>query len=182
MVKERIEAINIEVEVIPERKETDFKDALHWQLTLNGKVKIKYSEGIGHFFNTNHCLYNKVVAQPLINGITKRGSYALAFSASGITVTDYKGLCTKRIRIKADSNQYLKTLEVTPPDIKDIIYSLTMDAVAVDYTFEEWCVDYGCDVDSRKAYKTYQDCKDSFTRVRQLGFTLAELQEYFQDY
>lgn len=42
------------------------------------------------------------------------------------------------------------------------------DALAGQETFEEFCSEYGYDLDSRKAYKTYKTCKkmyDAFERV-----------------
>jgi hypothetical protein len=35
-------------------------------------------------------------------------------------------------------------------------------------TFEEWCGDYGCDTDSRRALKTYQTVKLQAHKLRNL--------------
>ena len=54
------------------------------------------------------------------------------------------------------------------PTCDDVVESIAMDASALSMNFEEWCADYGYDVDSRQAHKTYTTCRSlgkRFTRM-----------------
>lgn len=45
------------------------------------------------------------------------------------------------------------------PQLRDVVYSLAMDARALDYaSFEDWAGDFGLDTDSRKAEAMYREC------------------------
>lgn len=68
------------------------------------------------------------------------------------------------------------------PTLEDVLYSLTMDSYAANETFQSWCFEYGYDTDSRKALATYEACQKIADDLRELGFNLEQLQEYFQDY
>ena len=71
------------------------------------------------------------------------------------------------------------------PDAIDVLYSLVMDADALDAGgFEEWAGDLGYDVDSRKAEKTYNACIGIGLKLRRhLGEGgIVKLREAFQDY
>ena len=71
------------------------------------------------------------------------------------------------------------------PHIADVLYSLLMDASAINYSsFEDWCSEYGENTDSRKAEKMYHDCLEIGLKLRNgLGEDgLAKLQRVFQDY
>jgi len=71
------------------------------------------------------------------------------------------------------------------PDPCDVLYSLSCDADAIDYsTFDAWATNYGLDVDSRKAEKTWRDCLEIGLALRNgLGEDgLRKLREAAQDY
>lgn len=75
-----------------------------------------------------------------------------------------------------------KSLE---PDALDVLYSLVMDAGAIDHgNFESWAGDYGYDTDSRSAEKIYRDCLEIALKLRSaIGDEgLRVLQEAFQDF
>jgi hypothetical protein len=71
-----------------------------------------------------------------------------------------------------------------PPDLTDVLYGLTIDGDAADYTFEDWCSNYDYDTDSRKAEETYNVCREHGRKLqRMLGAaSLAKLRDLFQDY
>ena len=46
-----------------------------------------------------------------------------------------------------------------PPTALDVLGCLASDSQSVNYTFEEWCSEFGEDVDSIKAEKTFKACK-----------------------
>ena len=70
------------------------------------------------------------------------------------------------------------------PELSDVIYSLLSDTSEDSADFEEWAESFGYDSDSRKAYATWEACKET---ARQLGemFTpgeLSDLREIFEDF
>ncbi len=52
------------------------------------------------------------------------------------------------------------------PTAYDVLTSLQLDAGALGQGFEDWAGDYGYDVDSRKAERTYRACVRSARKLR----------------
>lgn len=80
---------------------------------------------------------------------------------------------------------FLQTKEPIKPDAVDVLYSLLLDADAVNSPdFEEWAGNYDYDTDSRTAEKLYRQCLEIGLKLQNsLGRELTEqLQEIFQDY
>lgn len=57
-----------------------------------------------------------------------------------------------------------------PPTLADVLDCLASDAASVENasSFEEWCAEYGCDTDSRKAERTYNACKKQADDLKRL--------------
>lgn len=70
------------------------------------------------------------------------------------------------------------------PRLADIAYCLLMDAQTTWYgqSFEDWCGELGYDTDSRKAERSFNDCRDTADYFRRTGVDFDTLQELFQDY
>lgn len=71
------------------------------------------------------------------------------------------------------------------PKIEDVLYSLTMDADAIEYpTYEEWAGNLGYEADSRKGESIYRACLEIGLKLRAaIGEAgLTALREAFQDY
>lgn len=70
------------------------------------------------------------------------------------------------------------------PELNDVFYALVMEADAINYTFSEWCSNYGYSDDSIKAKSAYDGCiKSAIFLIQQ--FTCSEqqqLRDYFYDY
>jgi hypothetical protein len=66
---------------------------------------------------------------------------------------------------KATAMGYTKPVT---PSVGDVVYSLVMDASCSDYTFNDWCSEFGYDTDSRKALDTYLQCQENSVKVRKL--------------
>lgn len=148
-------------------------EAVHWSISINGEADPTfYSEGIGHFMQQGA---DKLAHEPLKLAIQGTGNSKLAFN--GNTQWAIK-TGVKKDRVKIKNNR----VEVIPPKLEDVLYSLTMDASCVDQGFDGWCDDYGYDTDSIKARETYDACVEGFFKLRRLGLDLEELQEHFQDY
>lgn len=56
----------------------------------------------------------------------------------------------------------------TEPDAAGVLDCLLSDGAAYDMTFDEWCGEYGYDMDSRKALKTWKACRRTGCRLRKL--------------
>lgn len=71
------------------------------------------------------------------------------------------------------------------PELVDVMYSLVMDADALQYdTYEDWAASYGYEEDSRKGEKIYNECRRLGSDLRKLVSYagLEKLQELYQDY
>jgi hypothetical protein len=72
-----------------------------------------------------------------------------------------------------------------PPSAADVLYSLSMDASALDHpTFEDWAADNGYDPDSREGERIYRACLETGLKLRAaIGDAgLEALRDAFQDY
>lgn len=177
---QKMSSISMDCVNIPERKDTDgFKDSIHWAIKLTAgsyTTETEYSEGIGHFVNTRHHLYNKIIMEnPLADFKAGKPLKIHVSAPGGISQKEWESFWIK------DRFNFAKG-KATPPKLEDILYALTMDSDAINYSFDEWCSNYGYDTDSRKALATWHKCTDTYRKLRALGFTLEELQEYFRDY
>lgn len=74
---------------------------------------------------------------------------------------------------------------IPAPLLRDVLYSLALDAGALDYaTFEDWASDFGYEKDSRSAEKTYQACLKIALELRAMigDAGLQSLRDACQDY
>lgn len=61
------------------------------------------------------------------------------------------------------------------PKVEDVLACLFCDASLANETFEDWCLNYGYDTDSRKALDTYLQCQKSRKDlIKMLGHELFE--------
>ena len=70
------------------------------------------------------------------------------------------------------------------PDLKEVIYALLSDGYAGSLSFEDFCSDFGYDTDSRKAFATWEACKESGEKLGKLfsGVEIEHLELEFTDY
>lgn len=132
----------------------------HWMFSANGESS-DYFTGIGH---------------------RKRRTALAGYRTAPNLV---KAAFDNRIYDKAAQEKIIKeNSSLQAPKVDDILYSLVMDADACNYSFEDWCCNYGYDEDSRKALETYLACQKSEKTLRAMvkDMSLAEIQEAFQDY
>lgn len=54
------------------------------------------------------------------------------------------------------------------PDATSVVDCLVSDALAGEESFENFCADFGYDEDSRRAYATWEQCKEQGVKVREL--------------
>lgn len=104
------------------------------------------------------------------NGITmvsrsrKSNPNMTDFKGNHYTVTISRG--DKRMSVTYSMGVAL----VGNPKIDDVLDCLANDAAGVENArnFEDWAGDYGYDADSRKAEKTYNECKKQAQELRDL--------------
>ena len=69
------------------------------------------------------------------------------------------------------------------PELGDVLHSLILDASACDESFEDWCMNFGYDTDSRKALEIYLSCQNIGTKLRKTDLILSDdLRDFLQEY
>jgi len=70
------------------------------------------------------------------------------------------------------------------PTAACVLHSITMDATAIDLSFDDWACNFGYDTDSIKALNIYQDCCKIAKELRKVfsAAEVSELRELLQDY
>ena len=86
------------------------------------------------------------------------------------------------IKTLYDEDQAAKFKPVKPK-LVDVLYSLISDSSVIDFTFEEWCGEFGYDIDSRKAEHIFRACSKQGKQIRKLlGNNFESIQVALQDY
>lgn len=162
--------VKMDVVFIPwskSRNKSEKMPSLNWRITIICKGRFvlttDYSAGYGHspsykqFYKKLNCLKLSVDEYNSIKKECETGKTSARFG----------------------------TVKPILPDIVDVIYSLLMDAQAIDcQDFEMWAGDMGYDTDSRKAEGIYKECVKIGMAMRAcLGDELIEkLRELLQNY
>lgn len=139
---------------------------LSWTVTINGE-RFDYSAGIGHISNP------KIRAAAMnLRGWTIYEKEAITEWAEGrwlpLSGSVHGSRPFNKLPIDSPNRQ-------TPPDLADVIHCLVLELDSLDYDFEEWADNYGYDKDSRKAEKTYRECREqAYRTLRALGAETAE--------
>ena len=167
-----IEKYNLRMEAVfvpfrESRNKNEKNKSLNWKVSIfSGSRKIletDYSAGIGHcpaYSKKWESTYEKNVA---------------------IELETSRGLRSVKKHWTIDSTQVDPIL----PDFKSVLHSLVLDGSAIDAGgFENWAAEFGYDIDSRKAFDTYQACfSTGMNLVNAIGISgYKELQEAFADY
>lgn len=63
---------------------------------------------------------------------------------------------------------YQRLYAASKPDAASLLDCLKLYSSAADQDFEDWAADFGYDVDSRSAEKTWNACRDTSRRLRAL--------------
>ena len=84
-----------------------------------------------------------------------------------------------------DSYQnYLDKKSLTENDVPFILYCIFTDAIEGLNSFNEFCANMGFSEDSIRAYKIYRACRNTYHKLRQLGFDenmIYETVEFLQE-
>lgn len=177
--QEAIDKLGLAVtaQFVPFSKSRNAKEAksasdlsLNWRVTIgrNGQpfMETDYMQGIGH------APAYKASVRALGHANSLLRFEALQYEAE-------KG------RIAPRGNLMIGGKPLDEPSAVDVLYSLSMDAGALDYpSFEDWAPDFGYSEDSREAEKIYRACLEIALKLRNaIGEAgLEQLREAFQDY
>ena len=117
------------------------------------------------------CESEMVGENPNMSGDMPAGSY------------HYKVTLYRRLPGSGRSRQITTYFSMGPalchePEAADVLSSLMLDARTGEETFEDFCSEFGYDEDSRKAYKTWEFCRDFAPKVERF---LGEDREEFEN-
>lgn len=70
------------------------------------------------------------------------------------------------------------------PEPASVLHGILLDSEACSQSFAHWCMDYGYDEDSRKAYATYEACQKNADKLARVldHKTRDALRDALQDY
>lgn len=154
---------------VPNPKINDYN--INWRIFLRGKtgaaLQTDYMQGWGH-------LPNNVKPKAFGRMLVDEAEAIKRTCETGNTSpwSDAPGFIGKKTTLPA-------------PLLRDVLYSLLMDADAINYaSFEDWAIDFGYDVDSRKAESIYRACLEIGLKLRAMigNDALEQLRTAFQDY
>jgi hypothetical protein len=137
------------------------------------RIETDYSQGVGHLPHYVHQFSRLVAYDTAVRAACETGKSRLRPNQKNGYDACQEGAMIPR------------TEPVPRPLLRDVLYSLVLDASAVDAgSFEMWAADYGYDTDSRAAEKVYRQCLDDGLKLRAMigNDALATLQQLFQDY
>lgn len=118
-------------------------------------------------------------------GIRHIPGYQISYGGGRSTQNDFNILAAVCESGKATRKIGYGLINLPFPTIDDVLYSLVLDASAIDYRgFEDWAEGCGYETDSRKAEGIYRACLDIGLKLRAAvgNVGLIRLQEVFQDY
>jgi hypothetical protein len=122
--------------------------------SLNWKIKIKNDKGsftTDFMKGTGHLGYSQ---------LSPTNSYQKNMIAQAIETAVETGTASNIVLNGVNAKVGMTKKDFPHPTLEDILYSLTLDATAKNFsTFESWASDLGFDTDSRSAEKTYLDCQ-----------------------
>ena len=159
--------LGIEIEYKTKHIELALDDDLwardSWVVWINGE-RFDYRTGIGH----------RKEARGGPNGLNYPGKFA-----------KYINMSPQKTR--ANMERYMRELEScskpVPPPLDDVLYSLIMDADALDRYFPDWADEFGYDQDSRNALAIYEACRKNGEKLIKAGITPDEkTREAFRGY
>lgn len=88
----------------------------------------------------------------------------------------------KQNRHKLRDEVLVQVSKPVKPELDSVLACLIRDAVGSAQTFDDWCANYGYDIDSRKALETYMACQEIATKLRLARVPLEKEAERLQDY
>ena len=148
--------LTMTAELVPFSRSRNAKEkrpSLNWRVTVKAphtelELVTDYMQGVGHLPNYSHKYATNAAYDDTVRAACETGVFS---------PPEFAG------------SSRFKTGKVSPPKLVDVLYSLVMDASALEYaSFEDWASEYGYDADSRSAERTYQDCLKIALKLQQM--------------
>lgn len=111
-------------------------------------------------------------------------NFLVSLSSTGNTKHSFHFSQSHKKPMQRGYQEYLRDLlkvQNQYPDLFSLLNSLTMDASALDNTFDDWCNEYGYDSDSIKAKTIYDLCIKQAIECKSL-FDAEEVQAYLESH
>lgn len=126
---------------------------------IDGKTPFVYQCTIHYNHKEYTCAYTKGAAH-----VRKRG-------IDGFINLSYQNLKEELEKIKY-GEKTIGGLQPIPPDIKEVLSSLQSDTryYMENPSWEDFCSEIGYNEDSRKGYKVYEACRETFQELNRLFY------------
>jgi hypothetical protein len=134
---------------------------IHFDLEINGQ-HFDYNLGVGHARNLRK-------ARDLQCGFSSHEWAVLDLMVKGQTTIDKQAMA--RVAVKCFDKR-------DTPKVSMILAACAQDSSAHAQCFEDWATEYGYDVDSRKAESIYRVCVESWHKLRKVGLTPAQIEQF----
>jgi hypothetical protein len=131
--------------------------SLSYVAIINGQ-SFDYSMGIGHIDWTKVDPDKNFYSGPWVGFSEEEKSFIRTYKRKNHCVFKENG---KWAAVCAKVANKLKT----KPMMVDVLSCVMLDKTALEMTFDDWCSEFGYDVDSRKAEKCYNACCDNARRA-----------------
>ncbi|QWF18685.1 hypothetical protein [Lysobacter capsici] len=122
-----------------------------------------------YMMGSGYCPANKLTAKQLDPHVGKENSYTARLRREAIAHECATGREVRLIRTMNSNPTGVSrgAGRAILPELADVIFSLAMDASALDFdTFVDWADDYGYSSDSIKARETYEACREHGAKLR----------------
>lgn len=150
------------------------QSSLNWRVTLKvGRQSFTtdYMQGVGHLPNYSHQHSRLVAYDDAVRKACETGKSSLIKHKSAYDA--------------AQAGRAHVSTPLTPPTREAVMYSLIMDASAIDYPiYEDWAAGMGYESDSRKGEAIYRQCLEIGLQLRAMlgDNNMEKLREAYQDY
>lgn len=164
-------------------KDGGFFDMTEWEITIshnNRAITVKYFTGPGirkwlKKLKGKPFNYSGYWSQYIKNNVGKQVGYLPPLQ-------NPKNIKNKRISDYQSKilEEFKNITEPIAPEINNVMCALSLDASCVIHgeSFEDFCSEFGYDCDRISAKKTFDCCRDSYFKLKQLGFSDKEIIEY----
>ena len=175
---EKYQGLTMEAKQITHRTDGSDMQGIHWDVTVSkGKqsLTLEYTEGLGNFVDYKYGVRPKD-GQGLDDTLVKWITNEKLDRVDSNNINYFTSGVTKRVKFAGNK------INITPPKLGDIIQCLSMEAQAINETFEDWASGCGYSSDSIKAKDMYDTCIKRAIELKQLGVDLDALAEEMEDY
>lgn len=167
------DGLEYRAEFVPQsqsRNAAEKAPSLNWRVTIKcGALELStdYMQGCAHIPHYSHAFARNAAYDAAVREACETGK---------------SRIIAHRNAYDAAQSTFAPGRKIPAPEFADVLYSLLMDASAIDSPdFESWAEDLGYDPDSRRAEKIYRDCIAIAVKLRAM-LDLDAAREAFQDY